>query len=189
MAGNISTIYTTLNIDKTPSQITLKLNPIKLSKERKEAKGDKKEDKEEDDDNTNWYELNYSAQDTLSGLKNLQAGLVVISTIGFKQELETDRETEIGIDEKEKELEIEAPNPQEVLKELQDSLFTLNSGQRLQLKIKQGDQKWKIKEKEKGIEIQTPSVIFKAIASDYAGNQAVKELEFKSDKKNEEDED
>ncbi len=172
-ADNKATVSIALNIDKTPPQLALELRPINLSKKEKEK------NKEKEEGEGNWYELIYSATDTLAGLKNLQAGLKVISITGFKQELETDKGTEIEIDEKKKKLKIEAPNPQAVLKELREGLFTLNNGQRLQLKIKQGDPKWKIKEKEKGIEIQSPSVIFKAIASDYAGNTATKETEFK----------
>lgn len=166
-ANNKASASLTLNIDKTPPEVLLELKPVNLS------------EKDEKEDKGNWYKLIYSAQDNLSGLKDLQAGLTVISLSGFKQELEVDEELEIEIDEKKKELKIEAPNPQSVLEGLKDSLFNLNTHQILQRKVKQGERKWKIKEKHQGMEIQAPSCIFKAIASDIAGNQSTKNLEFR----------
>lgn len=174
IADNKATTQVTLNIDKTPPQISLELKSINLAKKEKE--------KGKEEDEGNWYEFIYSAEDNLSGLKNLQAGLAIIDPSGFKQELEVDNEVEIEIDEKKKELKIEAPNPQSVLDDLKDSLFNLNTNQVLQLKIKQGEPKWKLKQKPQGFEIQAPSVIFKAVASDIADNIAIKELEFKKEK-------
>lgn len=115
---------------------------------------------------------------------DIEAGLITPYISGFSQELETDKSLDIRIDEEEKELQIESPNPEAVLTELQDSLFNLSTNQILQLKPKQGEPKWKIKDKEKGLEILAPYVIFKAIAVDYADNTAIKEIEFKRGKYN-----
>lgn len=70
------------------------MNPIKLSED-----DDEDEDMEQD---TNWYKLIYSGADTLSGLKTLQAGLIVPSFAGYKTELKQDKELNIKIDENNK---------------------------------------------------------------------------------------
>lgn len=174
LADNKVSVSVILNIDKTPPKISLELKPIKFS--GKETKGEEKDDK------GNWHEFLYSATDNLSGLKNIQAGFIVMPLSDFKQQLEVAKELNITIDEKKKEVEIKSTNPQELLAQLQSGLLTLSSNQILQLKIKRGDPKWKISQKDKGIEIQAPSIIFKAKAEDIADNTAVEELIFATDK-------
>ncbi len=186
LADNKASTHVTLNIDKTLPQITLKLNPVSLSEKDKEEDKDEDKDDESEDIDTgaakqgkgNWYQLLYSATDSLSGVKALKAGLVIISIKDYKIKLKPHRHLKIRIDQHKKELKIKAPNPQEILTQLQNGLLNLNSGQALQLKLRQGKPKWKIKQKEKGLEIQAPSILFKATASDYADNLAIKELEF-----------
>lgn len=166
---------TELRLDKTLPSIALELRPIKPS-------GKESKDEGNDDDEGNWYELLYSATDNLSGLKKIQAGLVIPALTDYKIESEQDKDLEIRIDEKKKELKIKSPDHQGVLIQLQSGLLTLTSGQSLQLKLKQGDPQWKVKSKDKGIEIQAPAIVFKAKAEDIAGNAAVEKLEFAEDK-------
>jgi len=183
LAGNKAVAFATLNIDKTPPKVILQLKSIKHSESHREDGEDKdKKKKEKEDENKeegNWYQLFYSAADSLSGLKAVKAGLTTISVSGYKTELEQGKEIEIKIDEKKKKIEIEAPNPQDILAQLKNGVLSINNNQVLQLKLKHGEAKWKIKQKEKGIEIQTPSIVFKAEAADYADNKAQEELEFK----------
>lgn len=165
-----------INLDKTPPQVFLQLNPLKLSQEHRKDE-EKGKDKEEEPEG-NWYELLYSATDSLSGLKSLKAGLAILPISDYKVNLKQHNNIEIRIDEGKKQLRIEAPNPYEILTQLQTGLLTLNHNQILQLKLKKGHREWKIKEKQQGIEIEAPSIIFRAEAVDYADNIATEELTF-----------
>jgi hypothetical protein len=122
--------------------------------------------------------LLYSATDDLSGLKSLKAGLAILPINDYKVKLKQHSYLEIRIDEHKKQLIVMAPNPQEILTQIQNGLLILNSAQVLQLKPKQGYPLWKIKEKQQGIEIEVPSIIFKAEAKDIADNITTEELEF-----------
>lgn len=167
-----------LKLDKTPPQLTLQLKPVSLSENHREDEDKKKKEDKENEEEGSWYELIYSATDTLSGLKTIKAGLMIIPLNSYQIELEKGEKLEIRIGEMKKTLKIEAPDPQEILNQLQNGLLNLNNNQILQLKLKQGEPEWKIEQKEKGLEIQAPSIIFKAEAADLANNQAAKELEF-----------
>ncbi len=202
LAGNTISTSIILNIDKNKPEITLELKPIKVSeqeeeKEHRDSKEDKdkydkkvnkdtKENKNKDWDNDddkdeeagNWYQLTYSGQDSLSGLKSITCGLNLPSITGFKQELKISNELKVEIEPQDQELEIKALNPNDILKQLQSGSFSLDNNQTLQLKLKNHESEWKIKQKYQGIEIKSPSIIFKAMAYDYADNTNTKELKF-----------
>lgn len=169
------------NLDKTPPQISLQLKPSRLSED---------EDEEEEEEDSA-YQLLYSADDALSGLKTLKGGLAVVPIDDYKVKLKRHVLLDVKINEKKKRLKIKAPKPDEILTQLRNGLLTFDSGQYLRLGKDEDDDEgwsWKIKETKKTISIKAPSIIFKAKATDVADNKATQQLEFKGISRLKEDE-
>lgn len=126
----------------------------------------------------NFYRLTYSATDDNSGVKEAKAGLVTpdISTLAFKFKVtKTERVT---IDEKKRIVTIEAPQPETIMLQLKQNLLLINNNELLHLNKTRSQGNWEIDKNGPFLFIKAPSIVFKALATDKAGNSASQELEF-----------
>ena len=170
LAGNTEQAKTvSLNIvikDITPPKISLKLAPVKLKFGKLEFII------------PNLYKLLFSASDAESGVKKISAGLVIPDIVHFKTKVFPGKVLDININEKEKIVIIHAPSPQGVLAQIKQGLFLLANNQSLQLVLARKSAGWVIQQKNNNfLFINAPKIIFKAQATDRAGNTATKQLE------------
>ena len=168
-AGNTEQTKTvTVNIvtkDITPPKISLQLVPIKLKFGKLEFII------------PNLYKLVYSASDAESGVKNIYAGLIMPDITNFKIKVMQGKDLDININEKEKIVIIHAPSPQGVLAQIKQGLLFIQNNQSLQLVLPQKSAEWVIQQKNNNfLFINAPKIIFKAQATDRAGNTATKQV-------------
>lgn len=174
-AGNTEeTKSLTVNIDTTPPEISLELEPVKI----KPYLGRRKKLLL-----PNFYKLTYSAEDTLSGLKILKAGLLTPDITNFKARLKKSRHLSIIINQRRKHLTIIAPNPKSILNQLKEGLFLINNNQTLHLKLRPRARIWTITKINRFLAIKSPSITFKAEATDYADNISTQELQYQKPKR------
>ncbi len=143
----------TIQLDKTPPAISIALAPYKGKLQK----------------------LSYSAVDSLSGVKELKAGLVVPDISGYKVQLVNGSKGMV-LNEATKRLIVTAPNPKQVLDELKAyGFFTIGNNQIVQLNANPKTKLWQVTKSGSTIVIKAPSIAFRARAIDKADNVAVVE--------------
>jgi hypothetical protein len=171
VAGNIETTKTvTVRVDTTPPTISLELITLKIK-----LSMDEKIKYPLD----RFYKLVYSATDELSGVKEIKTGLTTPDISNFRTKLIKGKQVDIIINERQKLLIIYAPNPQDVLTQLKEGLLSIQNNQPLYLQLTPRIKIWTIVQTNKFLFISAPLIIFKAEATDNAGNTSTRELEYK----------
>lgn len=129
-----------------------------------------------------FYKLTYSATDTLSGVKGSKTGLITPNINGFKTQLIKGKQLHITVNVDKKHVIIIAPNPQQVLDQLKSNLLLIDNNQVMHLNQRPKAKGWMINKTDKFLVISAPSIVFKALASDYAENLTAKELKYEKKK-------
>lgn len=126
----------------------------------------------------NFYRLIYSAVDDNSGVKEVKAGLSTPNIADFGFKLKESKKTAITIDEKKKMVIINAPQPQTISEQLKQNLLLIDNNQLLHLDRTKRQDNWKITQNGLFLFIKAPSIVFKAQATDKAGNSDSQELSY-----------
>ncbi|MDD5132076.1 MAG: hypothetical protein PHH44_05380, partial [bacterium] len=129
-----------------------------------------------------FFKLVYSAQDTISGIKEVKTGMLMPDIAGFKTQMKKDRHINIIMNTKNKQLMINAPDPNAILEQLKSGLLLINKGQLLHLNQRPRAQTYIINKNDKFLTISAPEIIFKAKAADEADNSTMKELKYEKKK-------
>jgi len=159
---------TTINLDKTPPDITLTLLPV----------NPKPKCKEDDFPAKYFGQLSYSTTDKLSGLKGSNAGLAIPDISAFKIKLKNDNQTSVIINLKRKVVTIHAPNPQDILNQLKTGIFSIANNQTLHLNVNPKRNKIRILPQGNFLALKGPTLTLKAIATDNADNIGTKDLAY-----------
>jgi len=164
----------TVNIDITPPEVSLGLEPVEikphLARKNKLLL-------------PYFYKLSYQAEDALSGLKQIKAGLIIPDIDNYRIRLRKSKRLDIIINQRRKHLIIIAPEPKAVLSQLKQGLLLINNHQTLHLNLRPKASIWTITKTGRFLAITAPSIAFKAEATDFADNISTQELQYQRPKR------
>ena len=154
---------TTIQLDKTPPEVSLSLDPYKIKLPFKS-------------EGCNFfmpffYKLSYTATDKVSGVKDIRGGLIIPDIKSFRTQLNRGGMTQVVLNDRTKNIIITAPNPQDLLNQLKaDKLFPIDNNQIMHLNERPKANLWTITKLSNYLIINAPSITFSAQAKDNADN-------------------